>query len=286
MATLFPKHGSVFNLFQQQQQQPPQPQGFAPASMSPHDEDLNGMDESFTLPDASLDEIQSHQGEEDERDMSFASTASFNSPLSPPSFQQVDSSPYGMDICSPSPGHPLYGKRIVPQNNIVDTGSKAFGQYLAPQSVFMPAARNQTPGGLLKRLTANVQDDSFSPMSVGSVKSNGSNRSGTGKVASIKTISSIKDSDTASKARARSRGALPASWMNHSRQRSDTQPAAQLLFEQQTQSPVEEETQDAHEDVMMEDAMEVDSPLAARGPPRAQVRPRPLSLFIDRKSVV
>lgn len=282
MATLFntlPKHGTVFNLFQQQSPLP-QPQGFATASMSPNNEDLSGMDESFGLPDASLDAFHDQEyDDEEEKDMSFATTASFNSPLSPPSFQQIESSPYGMDICSPSPGHPLYGKRIVPQNYRVDSGSKAFGQYLAPPLALMPTARNQAQGGLLQRLTANVEDNSFSPMSVGSLKSTGSNRGSTGKVGSIKSISSMKDNDAASKARARSRAALPSSWVNHSRTRLDMQSPHAVFEQQQTESPVDDSPN--VEDVSMDDAMEVDSPLAARRPPKAHVRPRPLSLFIS-----
>jgi Rhodanese-like domain len=274
MATLFntfPKHASVFNLFQQ-----PQPQEFdhaAAAAMSPHDEDIVDMDESFGLPDASLD----HDVEE--RDVSFTSTISLNSPVSPPSFQQMDSSPYGMDVCSPSPGHPHYGQRIIPRNVIADSGSKVFGQHLVPQSASTFAPRNPTPGGLLKRLTANVEDNSFSPMSIGSVRSTGTNRSGTGKVGSIKSINGMKDNDAMSKARARSRGALPSSWMNHSRVKSAESQSNDALYGQQNDYPLDESAE-AVGDVSMEDAMDIDSPLAARRPPKAQLKPRPLSLFI------
>ena len=283
MATLFntfPKHASVFDLFQQPQPQNHPPQGFegvaAPAPMSPLDDDLVDMDESFGLPDASLDASDVH-GEE-ERDVSFTSTISLNSPISSPSFRQMESSPYGMDVCSPSPGHPFYGHRIISQNTIVDSGSKIFGQHLAPPSASLFPARAQTPGGLLKRLTANVEDDSFSPMSIASVRGTGTNRSGTGKVGSIKSISSFKENDATFKARARSRGALPASWMDPSRRPAESQ-INDIHYKLQSDSPIDKFVEGI-EDVSMEDAMEVDSPLAARGPPKGHLKPRPLTLVI------
>ncbi|KAG9053335.1 cell division cycle- protein, partial [Serendipita sp. 407] len=216
MATLFnglPRHGSVLDLF------PPrasfQSAIAAPKAMSPTE--YVDMDQSFGLPDASFEGDEQDRQYEDEadavagnHDVSLPSTASFNSPLSPPSFQQLESSPYGMDICSPSPSHPAYGKRIVVKHRGEESISKVFGEptdFLLP-----PRADVQPPGTLLKKLKA---DKGFSPMSAGSIRSNGSNRS----------------NGTAGK-----------------------------------------------------DAMEVDSPLVARRPPKADVKQRPLSLFIPTTS--
>ncbi|KAG8819614.1 cell division cycle- protein [Serendipita sp. 401] len=178
MATLFnglPRHGSVLDLF------PPrasfQSAIVAQKAMSPTE--YVDMDQSFGLPDASFEGDEQDGQYEDEadavagnHDVSLPSTASFNSPLSPPSFQQLESSPYGMDICSPSPSHPAYGKRIVVKHRGEESISKVFGEptdFLLP-----PRADVQPPGTLLKKLKA---DKGFSPMSAGSIRSNGSNRS-------------------------------------------------------------------------------------------------------------
>ncbi|KAG8869325.1 cell division cycle- protein [Serendipita sp. 405] len=285
MATLFnglPRHGSVLDLF------PPrasfQSAIVAQKAMSPTE--YVDMDQSFGLPDASFEGDEQDRQYEDEadavagnHDVSLPSTASFNSPLSPPSFQQLESSPYGMDICSPSPSHPAYGKRIVVKHKGEESISKVFGEptdFLLP-----PRADVQPPGTLLKKLKA---DKSFSPMSAGSIRSNGSNRSnGTaGKVSSIKSTASIKEADpqATSKLRGRARAALPSAWMPHSRLQSDVSQGSNISV-----SPVEE-SQQAEEagDVSMEDAMEVDSPLVARRPPKADVKQRPLSLFIPTTS--
>ncbi|KAG8795278.1 hypothetical protein FRC17_008159, partial [Serendipita sp. 399] len=288
MTTLFntlPRHGSVLDLF------PPR-QGFqsaiaAESSMSPGE--YSNMDESYGLPDASFEDEGQDDGEQYEEedvdagvgnhDVSLPSTASFNSPLSPPSFQQLESSPYGMDVCSPSPNHPNYGRRIVAQQQQQqqqqqrgdESVSKIFGE---PNDFLLPPRSDiQPPGTLLKRLKA---DTSFSPMSVGSLKSNGTHRSNgsTGKVNSIKSSAGVKDADpqATSKLRGRARAAIPSAWMQHSRLPSE---ATSTLV-----SPVEElsvgDLNDEPGDVSMEDAMEVDSPLATRRPPKADVKQRPL----------
>ncbi|CAG7845963.1 SubName: Full=Related to tyrosine phosphatase-Cryptococcus neoformans var. neoformans {ECO:0000313/EMBL:CCA71084.1} [Serendipita indica DSM 11827] len=253
MSNLFntlPRHPSVLGLF------PPQTYG-------QHD-----ADDSFDLPDASFDVPHGHP--DAKGDLSFASTASLSSPLSPPAFQHMESSPYGMDICSPSPGHPNYGKRIVVQPRVEESASKVFGD---PSKDFLLPPRNMNPPGTLLKKLRDVSDTNFSPMSVGSQRSGPTNKS-TGKVSSIKSTNSIRDADTAGKLRGRSRAALPSAWM----QQTSRDSRSGLFSPMGGMSPPNETEEPG--DVLMEDAMDIDSPLASRGPPRAELKPRPLSLFI------
>jgi hypothetical protein len=295
MAALYntlPRHGTIFGLFPQQQQQQHQQQqqqleglshpqitqgnGSAFVGTNVH----GGMDDSFELQEASFDCGASH-GLTEDNDLSFASTGSFASPQSPPEFGQMESSPYGMDICSPSPGHPLYGKRFTHAVRGMDSAAKIFGQNSMPVSDFLaPPSIANPPGTLLKRLTAEADEVGFNRMSVGSIRSTSSRGSGTGKVASIKTISSAKERDSLSKARARARGILPHSWTHHARNKFEPQLAHSNSSSALNPARAAIPNQQSPVDASMDDAMDIDSPLHARGPPKAQVKPRPLSLFI------
>ena len=255
MSTLFntlPRHPSVLGLF------PPQ------TSYGHHD-----VDDSFDLPDTPFDAPHGHpdRGE----DLSLASTVSLSSPLSPP-FQQVESSPYGMDICSPSPGHPNYGKRIVVQPRVEESASKVFGD---PTRDFLlpPRSNNNPQGSLLQKLRADLSDTSFSQMNAGSQRSSATNKN-TVKVSSIKSTSTVQDADTVGKLRGQSRTALPSAWIPQTSRDS----RSGLFSPMGGMSPPNETEEPG--DAFMDDAMDIDSPLALRGPPRAELKPRPLSLFI------